>query len=261
MEPTGISGPGSLSEWQTASQRRCVDQLTCKLLVLCIVSMIRYVSSIHWSDTRYVSRYVYRGCNIEAGIEHVCNISNMNFQKFPLARYFLLQIIWLVQCRDSWDILWQSPKSKNWSNSNRKHSAPKSKTNFAKVMTVTSQCYPKMESQRIEFTFEQYPLLNMGTLYTIEATISLTRPRQARIAPRLGCHSTHSLRVTQTQSASSSALAIFQLPRFFSRVVCNWAARGTLLETLLALFFIFTACFWSYFAVIAHMRKSVLERW
>ena len=29
----------------------------------------------------------------------------------------------------------------------------------------TSQCYQKMESQRIEFTFEEYPLLNMGTLY------------------------------------------------------------------------------------------------
>ena len=28
------------------------------LVVLCIVSMIRYVSSIHWSDTRYLSRYV-----------------------------------------------------------------------------------------------------------------------------------------------------------------------------------------------------------
>ena len=49
------------------------------------------------------------------------------------------------------------------------------------------------------------------------------------IAPRLGCHSTR-----RTRSASSSAPATFQLPRFFSRVVCNWAARGSLLETLLA---------------------------
>ena len=31
--------------------------------------------------------------------------------------------------------------------------------------TSTSQCYQKMESQRIEFTFEEYPLLNMVTLY------------------------------------------------------------------------------------------------
>ena len=52
------------------------------------------------------------------------------------------------------------------------------------------------------------------------------------IAPRLGCqcHSAQSV----TQSASSSAPGTFQLPSFFSRVVCNWAARGSLLETLLA---------------------------
>ena len=40
------------------------------------------------------------------------------------------------------------------------------------------------------------------------------------------CHS-----LTLTASASSSVAATFQLPRFFSRVVCNWAARGSLLET------------------------------
>ena len=47
--------------------------------------------------------------NIEAGIEHVCKISNRNFQKFPLAfsagqfvdNTFLLQAILLVQCRDN----------------------------------------------------------------------------------------------------------------------------------------------------------------
>ena len=87
------------------------------VLVLCIVSMIRYVSSIHWSDTRYVSWYVsYHLFNkniaetviktphtntrndvcikyvswievisLDASIEQVCNISNMTFQKLPLA--------------------------------------------------------------------------------------------------------------------------------------------------------------------------------
>ena len=69
------------------------------MVVLCIVSMIRY-------DTyrRYVSRYVsyqllntniadtvklkshmFHANNIEACIEHVCNISSRYFQKLPLA--------------------------------------------------------------------------------------------------------------------------------------------------------------------------------
>ena len=70
--------------------------------------MIRYDTYRRYKyDTRYVSRYVsYHLLNtniaetviklkshicfmqiifIEAGIEHVCNISNRNFQKFPLA--------------------------------------------------------------------------------------------------------------------------------------------------------------------------------
>ena len=73
-------------------------------LVYRINDTIRYVSSIHWYDTRYVSRYVSYHlsnkniaetviklkshmfhANIEAGIELVCNIGNMNFQKFPMA--------------------------------------------------------------------------------------------------------------------------------------------------------------------------------
>ena len=86
-------------------------------IVLCIVSMIRYVSSIHWSDTRYVSRYVSYHllnkniaetviklkshmfqANIEAGIEHVCNIRNRNFRNSPwhLGQGNLLTILFIA---------------------------------------------------------------------------------------------------------------------------------------------------------------------
>ena len=83
-------------------------------------------------------------------------------------------------------------------------------THGPKVMSVTVirvvQCYQKTESQRIKFTFEEYPLLNMGTL---------------RSHPWPGWAVTRLIR-TQTQSASSSsAPATFQLPRFFSHIVCN----------------------------------------
>ena len=63
--------------------------------------------------------------NIEAGIEHVCNISNRN--KFPLAfragqfvddtfycRQFDLYNVETIEIYYGRD--WQSPKSKNWSN-------------------------------------------------------------------------------------------------------------------------------------------------
>ena len=145
--------------------------------------MIRYVSSIHWSDTRYVSYHLLNTniaetviklkshmfhANIEAGIEHVCNIGNRNFQKFPLAfraGQFVDDIFY-------WDLLWQSSKSKNWSRHNTRPQSYDSLT-VIRVMctsvhvqrTSTSQCYQKMESQHIEFTFEEYPLLNMVTLY------------------------------------------------------------------------------------------------
>ena len=148
-----------------------------------------------------------------------------------LLTILLLQTIWLVQCLVNWDIpvLWQSPKSKNWSNSDtglqsyewrvmyysrtpiirppseshwcgrirgmvaREGFVYKQKplsvtrnvvvwegwslvrvvvrqgfycTMYVHVQcTSTSQCYLKMESQRIEFTFEEHPLLNMGTQY------------------------------------------------------------------------------------------------
>ena len=74
-------------------------------LVLCIVSMIRYDTYHRYIDPIHDTyRDTYRiilntniaetiiklkshmfHANIEAGIEHVCNISNRNFQKFPLA--------------------------------------------------------------------------------------------------------------------------------------------------------------------------------
>ena len=62
----------------------------------------RYIDPIHgtYRDSRYVSYHSLNTniaetviklkshmfhANIEAGIEHVCNIRNRNFQKFPLA--------------------------------------------------------------------------------------------------------------------------------------------------------------------------------
>ena len=69
--------------------------------------------------------------------------------------------------------------------------------------------------------------------------------------------------LTLTASASSSVAATFQLPHFFSRVVCNWAARGSLLETftrVVLYFYRSISGFWSYFAIIVHMHKSILER-
>ena len=68
---------------------------------------------------------------IEAGIEHVCNISNRNFQKFPLAfragqfvddTFYCRQFdLYNVNVESNSYRLWQSPKSKNWSNTRLLH--------------------------------------------------------------------------------------------------------------------------------------------
>ena len=158
-------------------------------LVYRINDTIRYVSSIHWYDTRYVSRYVsyqllntniadtvklkshmFNANNIEACIEHVCNISNRYFQKLPLAfratqfvdNTFSANNLTCTMSRQLWHYygshqrtgltlgpkLWLSV----WSE-------------FHVQCTSTSQCYQKMENKRIEFTLEEDPLLNMCTLY------------------------------------------------------------------------------------------------
>ena len=188
---------------------------------------------------------MFHANNIEACIEHVCNISTRYFQKLPLAfratqfvdNTFSANNLTCTMSRQLWHYygshqrtgltlgpkLWLSL----WSE-------------FHVQCTSTSQCYQKMESKRIEFTLEEDPLL--CTLYR--------RHNQSQAGLSL-----------DSLTTSSSAPATFHLQRFFSRVVSNWAAWGSLLETFLALFFILTACFWSNFAVIAHMRKSVvLER-
>ncbi len=87
-----------------------------------------------------------------------------------------------------------------------------------------------MESQRIEFTLEEDKLGLMLVRWRTDATTRWTRPR-------LWC--CHSL----TVSASSSEATIFQLPPFFSRVFCNWAARGSLLETNIRFVLHFTTAF------------------
>ena len=227
--------------------------------------MIRYVSSIHWSDTRYVSRYVSYHllnkniaetviklkshmfhANIEAGIEHVCNISLATgiFRNSPwhLGQGNLLTIHFI-------ETLWQSPKSKNWSRPNTRPQSYDCHSLWSQLCTCTTYINITMLPENGEPAYRIY-VWRIPTilLRCIDATISWTRPRLRShpVPARLGCHSTHSVGepLTQTRSASS----------YFSRVVCNWAARGRLLETLLALFFIFTACFWSYyFAVIAHV--------
>ena len=58
-----------------------------------------------------------------------------------------------------------------------------------------------------------------------------------------------------TVSASSSEVAIFQLPRLFSRIVCNWAARGSLLETITRFVLHFTAAF-RVFKVISQLWQT-----
>ena len=98
-----------------------------------------------------------------------------------------------------------------------------------------------MDSQRIKFILEEDPL----------KTVQSNTKRH------------HKLSLTDSVSASSLAAATFQLPRFFSRVVYNWAARGSLLETFTRFVLYFyrgISGFWSYFAVIVLMRKSILER-
>ena len=89
--------------------------------------------------------------NIEAGIEHVCNISNRNFQKFPMAFRAGQFVDDTFYCRQ-FD-LYNVESIETYYGSHQSQ------------CTSTSRCYQKMESQRIEFTFEEYPLLNMGTLY------------------------------------------------------------------------------------------------
>ena len=84
-----------------------------------------------------------------------------------------------------------------------------------------------------------------------------TRRWRASVSNLTDATSCHSLTLT---AASSSVAATFQLPRFFSRVVCNWAAWGSLLETftrVVLYFFRGNSGLWSYFAVIVHMRKSI----
>ena len=212
---------------------------------------IRYVSSIHWYDTRYVSRYVsYHLLNtniaetviklkshicfmqiifIEAGIEHVCNISNRNFQKFPLAfraicwRYFLLQTILFVQCecRINSYRLWQSPKSKNWSNTRLLH-------------------------------LHHNDIATWKWRASLDATISWTRPR---LRSHSGWAVTRLNQTSQSQTQSASSSAPATLPRFFSRVVYNGAARGSLLEITR-----FVLHFYCVFLKLFRSYRTVLER-
>ena len=117
--------------------------------------------------------------NIEAGIEHVCNISNRNFQKFPLA-FRAGQFVDDTFIADNLTCT-MSSQLRHIIGGHQSQRTGLTVTLGSKVMTVTvirvmyyyvhvqctstSQCYLKMESQRIEFTFEEHPLLNMGTQY------------------------------------------------------------------------------------------------
>ena len=146
-----------------------------------------------------------------------------------LLTILLLQTIWFVQCecRVNSYRLWQSPKSKNWSNTRLLH--PHHNDNATWKWRAS-----------------------------VDATISWTRPR---LRSHSGWAVTRLNQTSQSQTQSASSSAPATLPRFFSRVVYSGAARGSLLETLLALFFIFTACLWSYFEVIApESTGTVLER-
>ena len=118
--------------------------------------------------------------NIEAGIEHVCNISNRNFQKFPLA-FRVGQFVNDTFIADNLTCMYNVESIETYYGSHQSQRTGLTVTLGSKVMTVTdtvirvmyyyvhvqctSQCYLKMESQRIEFTFEEHPLLNMGTQY------------------------------------------------------------------------------------------------
>ena len=167
---------------------------------------------------------------------------------------------------------WWLPSPKNWYQT--RPQAVITATVIRDVCPHHNECYhctrgmpyQKMGSQRIEYrayvrrrpTIKCWYAAQSAGCTDATRTRSWTRPR-LRSHPAMAstdpgwavshsvsqwqCHSTH-----LSVSASSLAAATFQLPRFFPRVICNWAYW----KHPLALLFICTAGFWSYFTVIAH---------
>ena len=185
-------------------------------LVYRIDYTIRYISSIHWSDTRYVSYQLFN------------NKCSEDSKTFPLAfgagqfidNTFSADNLTFTMSRQLWHMALMAVTKELVSDS-----APKLSLSLWSELYIHIITLPEDGEPAYQIYVGRWPT-NVGPLYRHHKKLN------SSLDPGPGWGRSQ---VGLSVTVSASAAATFQLPIFFSR---NWAARGRYWKHLLALFFI-----------------------